>query len=192
MILHNGTPVSGRLKGRLRVGLSRPFASVMAFSTLVVEGWREILFQLLTKALKPDAFERLAQRVLRESGFIQVEVTGKSGDGGIDGRGIVRVSGLLSFYVIFQCKRFSGAVGAGAIAKGMEFRAVVVMACDDEIVPLQERIEEVGDEADLKDIYDTERQLLYVACTRARDYLLVTSVVPSSEFIDDMTDSPHA
>ena len=72
------------------------------------------------------------------------------------------------------------------LAKGLEFRAVAVMACDDEIIPLQKRIETVGDEADLQEVYDTERQLLYVACTRARDHLLVTSVEPASEFIDDM------
>jgi hypothetical protein len=72
------------------------------------------------------------------------------------------------------------------LAKGLEFRAVAVMACDDEIIPLQERIETVGDEADLQEVYDTERHLLYVACTRARDHLLVTSVAPASEFIDDM------
>ncbi len=72
------------------------------------------------------------------------------------------------------------------LAKGLEFRAVIVMACDDEIIPLQERIETVGDDADLKEVYDTERHLLYVACTRARDHLLVTSVEPASEFLDDL------
>jgi superfamily I DNA/RNA helicase len=72
------------------------------------------------------------------------------------------------------------------LAKGLEFRAVVVMACDDEVLPLQERIETVGDEADLQEVYDTERHLLYVACTRARDHLLVTAVEPGSEFLDDM------
>lgn len=71
------------------------------------------------------------------------------------------------------------------LAKGLEFRAVVVMACDDEVVPLQERIELVGDDADLQEVYDTERHLLYVACTRARDHLLVTAVAPASEFLDD-------
>jgi superfamily I DNA/RNA helicase len=71
-------------------------------------------------------------------------------------------------------------------AKGLEFRTVVVMACDDEIIPLQERIETVGDDADLQEVYDTERHLLYVACTRARDHLLVTSVEPASEFLDDL------
>ncbi|MBS0412801.1 MAG: DEAD/DEAH box helicase [Proteobacteria bacterium] len=71
------------------------------------------------------------------------------------------------------------------LAKGLEFRAVVVMACDDEIIPLQERIETVGDDADLHEVYETERHLLYVACTRARDQLLVAGVEPASEFLDD-------
>jgi len=71
------------------------------------------------------------------------------------------------------------------LAKGLEFRAVVVMACDDEIIPLQERIETVGDDADLQEVYETEWQLLYVACTRARDHLLVSGVDPVSEFLDD-------
>jgi len=72
------------------------------------------------------------------------------------------------------------------LAKGLEFRAVAVMACDDEIIPLQERIETVTDTSDLEEVYNTERHLLYVACTRARDHLLVTSVEPASEFLDDM------
>ena len=72
------------------------------------------------------------------------------------------------------------------LAKGLEFRAVVVMACDDEVIPSPQRIETVADEADLEDVYNTERHLLYVACTRARDHLLVTSVAPASEFLDDL------
>jgi mRNA-degrading endonuclease RelE of RelBE toxin-antitoxin system len=72
------------------------------------------------------------------------------------------------------------------LAKGLEFRVVVVMACDDEIIPSQQRIETIGDDADLQEVYDTERHLLYVACTRARDYLLVTSTEPASEFLDDL------
>jgi hypothetical protein len=72
------------------------------------------------------------------------------------------------------------------LAKGLEFRSVAVMACDDEVIPLQERIEQVGDDADLKEVYDTERHLLYVACTRARDHLLVTGVTPTSEYLDDL------
>lgn len=73
------------------------------------EDWKVKLLNVLYN-ISPAAFERLAQRLLRESGFFQVEVTGKVGDGGIDGKGIVRVSGLLSFHVIFQCKRYKGSV----------------------------------------------------------------------------------
>ena len=80
----------------------------------------------------------------------------------------------------------SVAVGTMHLAKGLEFRAVVVAACDDEVIPLQGRIEHVADEADLEEVYSTERHLLYVACTRARDRLLVTGVEPASEFLDDL------
>ncbi len=72
------------------------------------------------------------------------------------------------------------------LAKGLEFRAVVVMACDDEVIPLQERIETVADDTDLVEVYNTERHLFYIACTRARDHLFVTSVDPASEFLDDL------
>ena len=80
----------------------------------------------------------------------------------------------------------SAVVSTMHLAKGLEFRCVVVMACDDEIVPLQARIESVTDDGDLEEVYNTERHLLYVACTRARDQLLVTSVAPASEFLDDL------
>jgi superfamily I DNA/RNA helicase len=78
------------------------------------------------------------------------------------------------------------AISTMHLAKGLEFKAVAVMACDDEVIPSQERIESITDNADLEDIYNTERHLLYVACTRARDYLLVTSVDPPSEFLEDL------
>jgi restriction system protein len=71
--------------------------------------WKEKLLNVIQN-IDPSAFERLAQRLLRESGFVQVEVTGKVGDGGIDGKGIVRISGFLSFHVIFQCKRYKGSI----------------------------------------------------------------------------------
>jgi mRNA-degrading endonuclease RelE of RelBE toxin-antitoxin system len=71
-------------------------------------------------------------------------------------------------------------------AKGLEFKAVAVMACDDEVIPLQERVETVSDESDLLEVYETERHLLYVACTRARDTLFVTGVDPATEFLDDL------
>jgi superfamily I DNA/RNA helicase len=72
------------------------------------------------------------------------------------------------------------------LAKGLEFRTVVVMACDDEVIPQQQRIETVADDSDLEEVYNTERHLLYVACTRVRDHLLVTGVDPASEFLDDL------
>ena len=71
------------------------------------------------------------------------------------------------------------------LAKGMEFRAVIVAACDEDVLPLQSRIETATDESDLEEVYNTERQLLCVACTRARDHLLVTAVAPGSEFLMD-------
>ncbi len=79
------------------------------------------------------------------------------------------------------------AISTMHLAKGLEFRAVAVMACDDEVIPLQSRIETVSDMSDLEEVYNTERHLLYVACTRARDYLLVTGVDPASEFLGDFT-----
>ncbi|MBI2263762.1 MAG: DEAD/DEAH box helicase [Armatimonadetes bacterium] len=103
-------------------------------------------------------------------------------------RAAVKESGMAFKILDEHVETTSGHVSISTmhLAKGLEFRAVVVMACDDEIIPLQERIETVGDDADLQEVYDTERHLLYVACTRARDFLLVTSVEPASEFVDDM------
>lgn len=88
--------------------------------------WRERLLAVLLQ-MDPSAFERLTQRLLRESGFIQVEVTGRSGDGGIDGKGIMRLGGLLSFHVIFQCKRYSGSV---SVSQVRDFRGAMVGRAD--------------------------------------------------------------
>ncbi|MFH2001004.1 MAG: restriction endonuclease [Planctomycetota bacterium] len=96
-------------------------------SGLEEDKWKRDLHAILTQKLDPSAFERLAQRILRESGFIQVEVTGRSGDGGIDGRGIVRINGLMSFHVIFQCKRYKNSVSAGEIR---DFRGAMVGRAD--------------------------------------------------------------
>ena len=91
------------------------------------DAWRAHLHRVLTQRLDPSAFERLVKRLLRESGFVHVEVTGRSGDGGIDGKGIARLSGLLSFHVIFQCKRYQGTVSAGHIR---DFRGAMVGRAD--------------------------------------------------------------
>lgn len=88
--------------------------------------WKEELLEIVKK-ISPAAFERLCQRLLRESGFIQVEVTGRSGDGGIDGKGVVKLGGLLSFHVIFQCKRYKDTVPAPDVR---DFRGAMVGRAD--------------------------------------------------------------
>ena len=103
-------------------------------------------------------------------------------------KGAARISGSRCKVLDEQVETNTGRLSVSTmhLAKGLEFRAVAVMACDDKVIPLQERIESVADDADLQEVYDTERQLLYVACTRARDCLLVTGVEPASEFLDDL------
>lgn len=102
--------------------------------TTIIEGdetedehsWQEELFKTLI-AMDASAFERLAQRLLRESGFIQVEVTGRTGDQGIDGKGIMRLGGLLSFHVLFQCKKYQDSVSASQVR---DFRGAMVGRAD--------------------------------------------------------------
>lgn len=88
--------------------------------------WREHLLAVLL-AMDPSAFERLCKRLLRESGFIEVEVTGRSGDGGIDGHGIIRVAGLISFTVLFQCKRYRDNIGPSVVR---DFRGAMIGRSD--------------------------------------------------------------
>ena len=92
----------------------------------VDETWREALLSTLLE-MEPASFERLTQQILRESGFTQVEVTGRAGDGGVDGKGILRLSGLLSFHVLFQCKRYQGSVSAGQVR---DFRGALMGRAD--------------------------------------------------------------
>ena len=89
--------------------------------------WREKLHHILIEEMSPEAFERLTQRMLRESGFVHVEVTGRTGDGGIDGKGIARINGLMSFHIAFQCKKYKGSVGAPEIRN---FRGAIVGRAD--------------------------------------------------------------
>ncbi len=89
---------------------------------VLVSDWRGDPIKLLRQELSPAAFERLVQRILRETGFVQVEVTGRTGDGGIDGKGIAKINGMLSFYVLFQCKRYSKGVGSSEIR---DFRGAI-------------------------------------------------------------------
>ena len=84
------------------------------------------------------------------------------------------------------------AIGTMHLAKGLEFRQVIVMACDENVLPDQDRMDTVADEVELDEVYDTERQLFYVACTRARESLIVSGVSPASEFFADLKDGENA
>ena len=90
------------------------------------KSWQEQLIELLLE-MSPDAFERLCSRMLRESGFVEVTVTGRSGDGGVDGHGIILMGGLISFPVLFQCKRFRGSVTPNLVR---DFRGAMVGRSD--------------------------------------------------------------
>lgn len=102
-------------------------------------------------------------------------------------RAAVKAAGAHAVELNDKVEVENGAVAISTMhfAKGLEFRSVVVMACDDDVIPQSDRIEAVADDADLEEVYNTERHLLYVACTRARDHLLVTGITPVSEFVDD-------
>lgn len=103
-------------------------------------------------------------------------------------REAIKTSGHIPLELSDRAEEPMGRISIGTmhLAKGLEFKAVIVMACDEDVLPLQERIEAVADEADLDEVYDTERHLFYVACTRARDRLLVSGVKPASEFFQDI------
>lgn len=128
--------------------------------------------------------ERLTEGVLAE----EIGIFVRSGDELRRARDVCQ-TGEVQFQVLDDPKdrkANSASVCSMHLAKGLEFRVVVVMACDDEVIPSQSRMESVADGADLEDVYATERHLLYVACTRARDHLLVTGVSPESEFLADL------
>ena len=112
-----------RKKKADKVAKSQPYQA--SDDTSEEPGWESELLDIL-RGMAPDAFERLCQRILRESGFTRVEVTGRSGDGGIDGAGVLRVN-LISFHVRFQCKRYSGSVAAREIR---DFRGAMVGRAD--------------------------------------------------------------
>lgn len=139
-------------------GVSNIEARVVAEAELE-HSWKERLLMVL-RNLPPDAFERLCQRLLRESGFVQVKVTGRTGDGGIDGVGLVQLGGLLSFPVIFQCKRVQGSIGASVIR---DFRGAMVGRADRGLVlttgtfSRDARLEATRDGAPPIDLVDAER-----------------------------------
>lgn len=146
--------------------------------------WKENLISTLL-TIEPSAFERLCQRLLRESGFVQVEVTGKSGDGGIDGKGIVRINGFLSFHVFFQSKRYKGSVGSGDIR---DFRGAMQGRADKGIFITtgnftREAIKEATrDGAPPIDLIDGE-----LLCDKLKEFKLGVK----TELIEDITVDPE-
>lgn len=146
--------------------------------------WKENLISTLLK-IDPSAFERLCQRLLRESGFVQVEVTGKSGDGGIDGKGIVRINGFLSFHVFFQSKRYKGSVGSGDVR---DFRGAMQGRADKGIFITTENFtreaikEATRDGAPPIDLIDGE-----LLCDKLKEFKLGVK----TELIEDITVNPE-
>ena len=122
-------------------------ASPVAEETPAENEWRGILLRSL-KEMDPGAFERLCQLMLRKSGFTQVEVTGQSGDGGIDGIGVVRISGFLSFRVLFQCKRYKGTVTAGTVR---DFRGAMTGRTDKGLIVTTGRFTRAAQEEAARD-----------------------------------------
>lgn len=150
--------------------------------------WKEELLEVLGE-VPPDGFERLARRLLREAGFVSATVTGKSGDGGIDGIGVYRLS-LVSFPVFFQCKRYKGSVGAGAVR---DFRGAMSGRGDKGLLittgsfTADAKQEATRDGAPPVDLIDGER-----LCDLLKDYKLgvstrqVEKVEISTEFFADL------
>lgn len=147
--------------------------------------WKEQLLEVLLE-LPPDSFERLARRLLREAGFVSATVTGKSGDGGIDGIGVYRLS-LVSFPVFFQCKRYKGSVGAGAVR---DFRGAMSGRGDKGLLittgsfTADAKQEATRDGAPPVDLIDGER-----LCDLLREYELgVHSIIRQVEDIEVSSD----
>jgi len=125
-IVKNLSGVKKDNKRQIQPSITSEVLSVETSEELEELSWEEELIELL-KQMEPGAFERLSQRFLRELGFTNVEVTGKSGDGGIDGVGVIKIGGVLSFHVVFQCKRYTGSVSSPAIR---DFRGAMIGRAD--------------------------------------------------------------
>lgn len=166
-----------------RAEVASPIAAEIA-EEIADDAWRSALMTRLL-ALDPSAFERLCQRLLRESGFSKVEVTGKTGDGGIDGTGVLRMN-LLSFQVVFQCKRWQGSVGAPTVR---DFRGAMVGRADKGLIlttgtfTAEARKEAVRDGAPAIDLVDGE-----MLCDLLRQHRLGVRV----EMVERVTVDPAA
>lgn len=153
------------------------------------QDWKTQLLDIV-KRIEPDAFERLCQRVLRESGFIKVQVTGRSNDGGIDGVGVLRVN-LLSFQVSFQCKRYQGSVGSSVVR---DFRGAMIGRCDKGLIMTtgsftsEARKEATRDGAPAIDLIDGEELCeLLKRLKLGVETKLIEEVTPKAEWFEGLT-----
>lgn len=124
-VLNDDSPISVELDSKSKIKKIEELEAEEEVTE--TEKWKKEVIDIITERLTPNSFERLIQRILREKGFSQVEVIGKTGDGGIDGRGIAKINGILSFHIIFQCKRYKGKVSASEIR---DFRGAMVGRTD--------------------------------------------------------------
>ena len=149
-----------------------PEVKVFDDSNQETEGLALWIYEVIDEGIKPD----------------EIGIFVRSNNELSRARAVVKQAGQTSLELSGRVEERDGRISIGTmhLAKGLEFKAVVVMACDDDILPLQERIETVADEPELDEVYETERHLFYVACTRARDRLLVSGVKPASEFFADL------
>lgn len=152
------------------------------------QDWKTQLLDIV-KRIEPDAFERLCQRVLRESGFIKVQVTGRTNDGGIDGVGVLRVN-LLSFQVSFQCKRYQGSVGSSVVR---DFRGAMIGRCDKGLIMTtgsftsEARKESTRDGAPAIDLIDGEELCeLLKRLKLGVETKLIEEVTPKAEWFEGL------
>lgn len=156
----------------------------------VFEGPSPEIAQCVDQAAETDAVAAFLQLAMEAKiAPSEIGVFVRSGEELARARAVVAAAGLehrqLSEQVELDADQVS--IGTMHFAKGLEFKAVAVMACDDEILPLQSRIDDATDEDELREVFETERHLFYVACTRARDRLHISGVKPVSEFLADLT-----
>ena len=161
-----------------------PDAKVPSQDSSLESDWKAGLIEVLLN-LKPDQFERLCQRLLREAGFTQVEVTGRSGDGGIDGTGTVKIGDLLTFPILFQCKKYEGSVGPATVR---DFRGAMTGRADRGLIlttgrfTREARREAARDGAPPIDLVDRELLL-----EKLKDLRLGVSV----ELVEDVSIDPE-
>jgi len=155
----------------------------------VFEGPAPVIAQCADQADETANVAAYLRAAIKEGiGAAEIGIFVRSGEYLPRARGAVTAAGLEGRQLTERAEDFGDCVSLGTmhLAKGLEFKAVVVTACDDEALPLQSRVDAATDEDELREVFDTERHLFYVACTRARDRLHVTGVQPVSDFVADM------